>query len=175
MKSRNCQLALLAIPLLAACSDTTGPSRLVNITPASQSVVLETGPTGKVLHTSVVVTNTSAFPVTIDPQCGIALEKYVSGIVALASDGPTPPWYTVWVSTCYLTADAIGVFTAPLLPGESVSVPIVVPVTQLGTLNFDGSPGEYRVHLTLATHILNEYRVVPHDMSVSDSFNVLAQ
>ena len=176
MRSRNRQLALLAVPLFAACSDTTGPSRLVTITPAAQSVVLETGPTGKLLHTSVTVTNTSAFPVTISSPCGIALEKRISGIISLASDGPTPPWYTVWVSICaYLADEAVAIITAPLLPGQSVSVPIVVPVTQPGTLHFDGSPGEYRVHLTLATQILNEFRMVPHDLSVSDSFSVSAQ
>ena len=175
MKSRNRQLALLAVPLLAACSDTTGPSRLVSITPATQSVVLETVPGGRVLHTSVTVTNRSAFPVTISP-CGLALEKKISGFIALGSDGPTPPWFTVWVSYCaLLEAEAVAIVTAPLLPGQSVTVPIVIPVTQPGNLNFDGSPGEYRIHLTLATQILNEFRIVPHDLSVSDSFSVSAQ
>src|SRR5206468_3616779 len=123
MKSRNRQLALLAVPLLAACSDTTGPNRLVSITPVTQSVVLETGPTGKLLHTSVTLTNTSAFPVTMVP-CGIALEKKISGFVLLASDGPSPPWFTVWVPICgLLSAEAIAILAAPLPPGQSVSVP----------------------------------------------------
>jgi hypothetical protein len=175
MKFRNRQLMLLAVPLLAACSETTGPSRLVSITPASQSVVLQTTPTGKILRTSVTLTNTSAFPVTIVP-CGIALEKKISGFILLAADGPSPPWYTVWVSICgYFSAEAVAILTAPLLPGQSVSVPIDVPVTQPGTLQFDGSPGEYRIHLSLTTQIVDAFHIIPHDLSVSDSFNVIAQ
>ena len=175
MKFRNCQLMLLAVPVLAACSDTTGPSRLVTITPASQSVVLETTPTGKMLRTSVTLTNTSAFPVTMVP-CGLALEKKISGFIALGADGPSPPWYTVWVPICgFLSAEAVAVFATPLPPGQSVSVPINVPVTQPGTLQFDGSPGEYRIHLSLTTQIVHAFRIIPHDLSVSDSFNVLAQ
>jgi len=174
MRSRNRQLALLAVPLLAACSDTTGPTRLVSITPATQSVVLETGPTGKLLHTSVTLTNTSAFPVTMAP-CGIALEKKISGFFALASDGPSPPWFTVWLPICVWSAEAVAILATPLPPGQSVSVPVIVPVTQPGPFQFDGSPGEYRVHLVLTTQILNDFRIVPHDLSVSDSFSVLPQ
>jgi hypothetical protein len=168
--------AFLIVPILAACSDSTGPTRFVVITPASQTVALETTPTGKILRTSITLTNTSSFPVTWD-YCGLTLEKNISGIIELA-DGPRPPWFTVWVQACYLlSAEAIAYYTTPLQPGQSVTIPIAAPVGQsFSALPFDGSPGEYRVHLTLATQILhNQYRTVPHDFSVSDSFMIVAQ
>ena len=167
--------AFLIVPILAACSDSTGPTRFVVITPASQTVALETAPTGKILRTSVTLTNTSSFPVTWN-SCGLTLEKNISGPIALASDGPRPPWFTVWSQACYLaSAEAIAYLTAPLQPGQSVTIPFAAQVGQgFGSLPFDGSPGEYRVHLTLATQILhNQYRTVPHDFSVSDPFTVV--
>jgi hypothetical protein len=166
------------VPILVGCNDTTGPTRFVSITPASQSVALENAPTGKILRTSVTMTNTSSFPITWD-YCGLTLEKKIEGPILLAVDGPSPPWFTVWAQPCYAFAtgsEAVAVFTTPLQPGKSVTIPINVPVTLTGSLHFDGSPGDYRVHLTLATQILkNQYRVIPHDLSVSDPFTVTAQ
>lgn len=168
--------AFLIVPILAACSDSTGPTRFVVITPASQTVALETAPTGQILRTSITLTNTSSFPVMWD-YCGLTLEKNISGPIALATDGPRPPWFTVWVQACYLlSAEAIAYLTTPLQPGQSRTIPISIPVSQPGLLQFDGSPGQYRVHLTLTTQILNnQYRTVPHDFSVSDPFTVVAQ
>ena len=166
--------AFLILPILAACSDSTGPTRFVSITPASQTVVLQTVPTGKVLHTSVTVTNTSPFTVTRVGPCGVTLEKKIDVTFLAAADGPTPPWFTVWSAICALSFDAVAI--APLQPGQSVSVPIDIPVTATGSLGFDGSPGLYRVHLSLATQIFtNQYRSIPHDQSVSNPFSVIPQ
>ncbi len=169
--------AFLLVPILAACSDTTGPARFVSITPASQTVVLQTVPTGKFLHTSVTLTNNSLFRVTWGGSCGVSLEKKIDYAFIENADGPTPPWFTVWSAVCAaLSAEAVAIFYAPLQPGQSVSIPIDIPVTLTGTPRFDGSPGEYRVHLSLATQIFNsQYRVIPHDLSVSDPFSVVAQ
>jgi hypothetical protein len=167
---------LLLVPVLAACNDSTGPTRVVTITPASQTVSLETLPTGKILRTSVTLTNTSGLPITWD-YCGAMLEKKIDNLFIATADGPQPPWFTVWARSCYLlSAEAVAYFTAPLQPGQSVTIPIDVPVSQTGPLNFDGSPGEYRVRLTLTQRILtNRYRTVPHDFSVSDPFIVVTQ
>jgi hypothetical protein len=168
--------AFVALPILAACNDTTGPARFVSITPASQTVVLQTVPAGKVLRTSVTLTNTSSFAVTWD-ACAVTLEKKIEGVIAL-SDGPTPPWFTVWTKICaLLSAEAVAIINAPLQPGQSVTIPIEVPVTTASELqHFDGSPGEYRIHLTLAARMFgSQYRPISHDLSVSDAFSVVAQ
>ena len=167
--------AFLVLPVVVACSDTTGPSRFVSITPASQSVALQSVPSGKILRTSVTLTNASRFPI-IWGYCGLGLEKKIEGMIISATDGPIPPWFTVAMPACALGAEAVAFITPPLQPGESVSIPIEVPVATAGTVRFDGSPGEYRVRLLLATQILdNQYHTLPHDLSVSDSFNVVAQ
>src|SRR2546423_2562169 len=119
--------AVLAVAILAACNDTTGPTRFVTITPASQIVAMQTAPTGRVLRTSVTLTNTSTFPITWD-YCALTLEKKIEGIIELA-DGPQPPWFTVWSPICaLLSADAVARMTSPLRPGGSVTIPIDVPV-----------------------------------------------
>ena len=168
--------AFLVVPILAACSDSTGPTRFVSITPASQTVVLQTVPTGQVLHTSVTVTNTSPFLVTRVGPCGVTLEKRTPVSSLANADGP-PEWFTVWSQICaLLSAEAMAIIYTPLKPGQSVSVPIDVPVTATGSLGFDGSPGLYRVHLSLATQIFtNQYRSIPHDQSVSNPFSVVPQ
>jgi len=170
---------LLFAPLVVACSDTTGPSQFVSITPANESVALQTVPSGKILRTSVTLTNTSGFPVTWGGGCGLSLEKKIDVVSLAAADGPTPPWFTVWWAVC---TEAVAVVSSPILysplqPGQSVSIPIDIPVTPSGTQpRFDGSPGEYRVHLMLTTQIFrNQYRLIPHDLSVSDSFSIVAQ
>ena len=170
--------AFLLVPVLAACNDATGPTRFVNITPASQTVVLQSLPTGKVLRTSVTLTNTSHFSINWN-YCGVTLEKKIEGPVALSTDGPTYPWFTVRTTICSALAAgsaAIAIFSSPLEPGQSVTIPIDVPVGQVGSLIFDGSPGEYRVHLYLTAKILDrDYRAIPHDLSVSDPFTLAAQ
>jgi hypothetical protein len=167
--------AFSTVLLLSACSDATGPTHFVSITPASQSVALQTVPGGKVLRTSLTLRNTSSFPVTWD-YCGLTLERKIV-VFALASDGPTPPWFTVWSATCaLLSAEAVAIIRTPLEPGQSVTIPIEVPVAPTGAALFDGSPGEYRVHLVLAAQITGRrILTIPHDASVSDSFSVVAQ
>jgi hypothetical protein len=174
---RCARLATIAVvPILAACSDTTGPSRLVSITPASQTVVMEPLPNGNVLRTSVTLTNTWTRPVAWS-SCGAALEKKTPDFSAL--DGPGPGWTEVWTAACVTLAAAAGsdfILTLPLQPGRSVTIPIFARVAPSIYPDFDGSPGIYRVRLFLATPILgNEYRNIPHDLSVSDPFTLLAQ
>lgn len=159
--------AFAFLSVLAACSDSTGPNRVVTITPIDQTVALQSSPAGKILRTSVTLTNNSRSPVTWD-KCAWTLEKKL-GITALATDGPTFPWVTVSGGPiCYLAIAYL-----PLQPGQSVQIPIEVTV---GTSQFDGSPGEYRVHLVLGTTVLeNQWRPIPHDLSVSDAFTVVSQ
>lgn len=166
---QRARLGAFLVFAVVACSDTTAPKQFVSITPVSESVALQTLGEGKVLRTSVILTNTSDAPVGWT-YCGFTLEKNVSGFT-LADGGPSYPWVTVAAPLC---AAAPG--TVPVQPGASVTIPVEVLVRQTGSESFDGSPGEYRVHLLLATQILFQaYITVPHDLSVSNPFNIVTQ
>jgi hypothetical protein len=168
-------VALLLVAVLAACSDGTGPSSLVSITPASQTVTLQQTPNGAFLRTSVTLTNISSNPVVYDP-CALSLERKADPYVALSGDGPTYPWATVWSSFCAaLSAEAIARIPQSVAPHSSVTVPVNAPVSvTLGQSQyFDGSPGTYRVRLVLQTDIIGTARLIPHDLSVSDPFTLV--
>jgi len=170
--------AIAAILVVAvSCTDSTGPARGIAITPAAPTVALQANPQGQVLMTtSVTLKNTSAQPIAWS-SCGMSLEK--AGLPAL------PPgkrsWDTVWQSICAAldNGPAIEATTSSsswpggsiLLPGESVTVPVVILVGQ--PPNFNGEQGAYRFYFSIFTEILGTYYPVPHDLSVSDSFTLL--
>jgi hypothetical protein len=173
--------AIAAILVVAvSCSDSTGPARRIAITPAAPTVVLQANPQGQVLlATSVTLKNTSAQPIAWS-SCGMSLEK--AGLPAL------PPgrrsWDTVWQSICAVldgspvieaTTSSSSLGTWPggsiLLPGESVTVPVMILVGQ--PPNFNGEQGAYRFYFSISAEILGTYYPVPHDLSVSDSFTLL--
>jgi hypothetical protein len=175
--------AAIAAMLVVAvsCTDSTGPARGIAITPGSPTVALQVTPQGQALITSVTLTNTSAHPVAWS-YCGMSLEKI--GMPALP---PGTGWDTVWQSICFALDDSpapdatiSSSFGAslggPILkPGESVDVPVSIPVGQppYSTYNFEGKPGAYRFHFSLSTEILGTYYPVQHDLSVSDPFTLL--
>jgi hypothetical protein len=182
-EKRFARVAIAAILVVgASCTDSTGPARRVTIVPAAPTVALQTTPQGQTLNTSVTLTNTSAEPIAWS-SCGMTLEK--AGLPQL------PPgkgsWDTVWQSICLLLeegpvadATASSSFGAslggPILrPGESITVPVSVPVGQppYSNFNFKGEPGEYRFHFFLSTQILGTYFQVPYELSVSDPFTLL--
>jgi hypothetical protein len=169
-------LALAAVVGLAACIGTTEPVRLVSITPAAASVALQTTASGRVLNTSVTLTNVSKNPVTFD-LCTLTLEKLKGVVFAEAADGPQPPWYTVWSQICVAlkATNNSGFETVSLPSGASLTIPVSAQVGQNGASSFDGSPGTYRVHLSLVTDIVGQVRTIPHDLSVSDPFSIVAQ
>jgi hypothetical protein len=176
------RMALVATLVVGvACTDNTGPTVGVTIVPAAPTIALQTTPQGQTLNTSVTLTNTSAHPIAWS-SCGMTLEK--AGLPEL------PPgkgsWDTVWQSICLLlddspvdatTSSSFGTsLGGPILrPGESVSVPVLVPVGQVpySNFNFKGEPGAYRFRFFLSEQILGTYYPVPHDLSVSDSFTLL--
>jgi hypothetical protein len=168
--------AFLVVPILVACNDTTGPARFVVITPASESVALQTVPGGKMLNTWVTLTNISSKPIGFNACRGVSLERRVdiSANAALA-DGPKPPWTQVWTAPCGFEALAAVIGTGPLQPGATMIIPVNVLAGVIGAAGFDGSPGLYRVHLTLATEILGVSGVIPHDLSVSNPFSLTGQ
>ena len=171
--------ALLVVAV--SCTDSTGPARRIAITPTAPTVTLQTTPQGQALITSVTLTNTSSHPVAWS-SCGISLEKM--GMPALP---PGTGWDTVWQSICFVlddspaadatTSTSFGAsLGGPILrPGESVDVPVSIPVGQppYSTYNFKGDPGAYRFHFALSTQILGTYYPVPHDLSVSDFFTLV--
>jgi hypothetical protein len=168
-------LTLATIVGLVACTGTTEPIGLVSITPAAASVALQTTANGRVLNTSVTLTNVSKSWVTFD-LCSVTLEKLQDVVFADAADGPQPPWYTVWSQICFaLDSNSSGFETASLPPGASLTIPVSAQVGQNGASNFDGSPGTYRVHLSLVTDIVGQVRTIPHDLSVSDPFSIVRQ
>jgi len=175
--------AVIAAVLLvaASCTDSTGPARRIAITPAAPTVALQATPQGQALITSVTLKNTSAHPIAWS-SCGMSLEKM--GMPALP---PGTGWETVWQSICFLldnspatdatTSTSFGAsLGGPILrPGESVDVPVSIPVGQppYSTYNFKGEPGAYRFHFSLSTEILGTYYPVQHDLSVSDFFTLI--
>lgn len=176
--------AAIAVVLVvaASCTDSTGPARRIAITPAASTVALQVTPQGQALTTSVVLTNTSDRPIAWS-SCGMSLEK--APLPALPPG--TGSYETVWQSICFLlddspatdatTSTSFGAsLGGPILgPGESVAVPVSIPVGQppYSTYNFKGDPGAYRFHFALSTEILGTYYPVPHDLSVSDFFTLL--
>jgi hypothetical protein len=164
-----------------ACSDSTGPARGIAITPIAPTVALRATPQGQALITTVTLTNTSAHPV-VWSYCGMSLEKM--GMPALP---PGTGWDVVWQSICLALDDnsapdatissSFGAsLGGPILkPGESVDVPVSIPVGQppYSIYNFEGKPGAYRFHFSLSTTILGSYYPVLHDLSVSDPFTLL--
>jgi len=174
---------MIAAVLVVAvsCTDSTGPARRIEIIPAAPTVALQATPQGQALITSVTLTNTSSHPIAWS-SCGMSLEKM--GMPALP---PGTGWETVWQSICFLldnspaadatTSTSFGAsLGGPILkPGESVDVPVSIPVGQppYSTYNFKGEPGAYRFHFSLSTEILGTYYPVQHDLSVSDFFTLL--
>lgn len=167
-------VALVLVPLLGACSDGTGPSGVVRITPASQTVTLQQTPSGPALRTSVTLTNTSSRPVVYDP-CALSLEKKVDYV--LVGSEPSAPWAKVWAPVCTTLSAAIGIVHAAVAPHSSITIPIDAGVgpSPFQGLSFDGSPGIYRVYLALQTDIIGVPREIPHDLSVSDPFMIVIQ
>jgi len=173
-------VATLAIGV--ACTDSTGPTVVLTIVPAAPTIALQTTPQGQALNTSVTLTNTSAHPISWS-SCGMTLEK--AGLPALPPANGS--WDTVWQSICLLLDDSPVAETTtsssfgtslggPILrPGESVIVPVFVPVGQVPYSNFtfNGEPGAYRFRFFLSEQILGTYYPVPHALSVSDSFTLL--
>jgi hypothetical protein len=163
-----------------ACADATGPVPAVRITPAESSVALQTTPQGKALNTSVLVTNNSNFVVAVG-GCGMTLEK--------AGTPSSPPgksdWSTVWTKICYLLDALAGQSTASpgiapwydyyatVNPGQTVSLPISAVVGDPTAPSFTGEPGEYRVRVPLAMHMLNAFRTASPEQSVSDPFTII--
>jgi hypothetical protein len=176
------RMALVATLVVGvACADSTGPTVGVKIVPAAPTIALQTTPQGQTLNTSVTLTNTSAHPIAWS-SCGMTLEK--GGLPEL------PPgkgsWDTVWQSICLLLDDSPADATTsssfgaslggPILrPGESITVPVLVPVGQVpySNFNFKGEPGAYRFRFFLSEQILGTYYPVPYELSVSDSFALL--
>src|SRR5215208_5211427 len=97
MRFRSLLAAFFVAPLLGACTGTTEPAPTVRIVPASPTVVLQTAPTGRVLSTSVTLTNTSKYPVVYS-FCGLTLERKVEGFALPATTGLE--WIQVWAPTC---------------------------------------------------------------------------
>jgi hypothetical protein len=176
--------ATIAVMLVVAvsCTDSTGPARGIAITPGAPTVALQVTPQGQALITSVTLTNTSAYPVAWS-SCGMTLEK--AALPALPPGTGSPE--TVWESFCFVLAESpvadpttstsFGAsLGGPILrPGESVDVPVSIPVGQppYSSFNFMGEPGAYRFHFLLSTQILGTFYPVPHDLSVSDFFTLL--
>jgi hypothetical protein len=175
--------AVIAAVFIVAvsCTDSTGPARGIAITPTAPTVALQATPQGQALITSVTLKNTSAHRIAWS-YCGMSLEKI--GMPALP---PGTGWETVWQSICfdldnspapdatisYAFGTSLG---GPILkPGQSVDVPVSIPVGQppYSIYNFEGKPGAYRFHFSLSTEILGTYYPVQHDLSVSDSFTLL--
>ncbi len=184
MKSRSCQWlveglrlrgfqparlgAFLIVPILAACNEATGPSRLVSIIPASQSVAIQPTVHGPTLSVSLTLTNTSHNPIYYWP-CGVALQRLVNGGISV-SGGDT--WQVVWSPIC--TAELV-VPPPTLQPGESVTIPITAIVSTGANLPlFDGAPGLYRARFSLATTVLGFTRQLSEDESSSAGFTVVA-
>jgi hypothetical protein len=176
--------AAIAVVLVVAvaCTDSTGPARRIAITPTAPTVALQATPQGQALITSVTLTNTSSHPVAWS-SCGMSLER--APLPALPPG--TGSSETVWESICFLldnspapdatisTSFGASLGGPILKPGESVDVPVSIPVGQppYSTYNFKGDPGAYRFHFALSTEILGTYYPVPHDLSVSDFFTLL--
>jgi hypothetical protein len=176
------RVAIAAMLVVAvSCTDNTGPARGVAITPIAPTVALQATPQGQALITSVTLTNTSSHPVAWS-ICGMSLEKI--GMPALP---PGTGWDTVWQSICFAIDNSAPVdantstsfvtsLGGPILrPGESVDIPVSIPVGQppYSLYNFKGDPGAYRFHFSLSTQILGTFYPVTHDLSVSDSFTLL--
>jgi hypothetical protein len=166
--------------LAAACTDATGPADRVRIVPETPTVTLQTTPQGRVLSTSVTLTNNSSYRVAWS-SCGVSLEK--AGMPAL------PPgksdWQTVWRRICYLldaAASQSGAtsFTIPfdaqiLQPGQSVTIPVSAVVAQPPYPEFTGEIGQYRVRIPLSIQLLlGAYVEITPERSVSDPFTLLS-
>jgi hypothetical protein len=156
------------VVVTAGCSDTTGPSGAVRIVPAASTVNMQTTPQGRVLSTSVTITNNSPY-VVVYSSCGVTLE--------MLSPPALPPgkreWTMVWGRICALLAASASFSTYPgpetLQPGESVTIPIVaIAGTPYST--FSGQPGQYRFHVALAIRILGSYHNATPEQSVSEPF-----
>lgn len=177
--ARAATAAVIAAGISLGCSDSTAPAQHPKIEPASPTISLQSGPPGPSLKTSVTLTNTSSHPL-IWSVCGVSLEK--AGPPAL------PPgeraWEMVWAQTCYALDRPMPLTTsltdlssygeAILKPGQSITIPVVAVVGQQPFPDFTGEPGLYRFRLALSTQLFGNYYPVPPELSVSDSFTIVA-
>src|SRR5882724_10141014 len=114
--------ALVVVAILAACNEATGPSRLVSIIPASETVAIQPTVHGPTLSVSLTLTNTSHNPIYYW-RCGVVLQRLVNGFISVSGGNS---WQVVWSPIC--TAEAM-VPPPTLLPGESVTIPITAVVS----------------------------------------------
>ena len=155
---------------VSGCSDSTGPQGAVRIVPAAPTATMQTTPQGRVLNTSVTITNNSPYVVAYS-SCGVSLEML--GMPAL------PPgkreWTSVWARVCALLAvnESFSIDLAPetLQPGESVTIPIYA-VAGDSFSSFSGQPGQYRFHVALAMKIFGSYHNATPEQSVSEPFEL---
>lgn len=173
------RIAIIAVVMVGvACADSTGPLRFVQIVPASPTVTLQTTPQGKVLSTSVTVTNTSSFTVVVS-SCGVSLE--------MAPMPALPPgksdWTFVWSQICAAleaatsqssaTPTSTGLGESVLKPGESVIIPVLAVVGQAPFPKFSGDSGSYRFHVPVWVSVPGFYPPASTENDVSEPFFLL--
>ena len=159
---------------ITACSDSTGTIAGVAIVPASKTIAVQTSASGfSTLQIPITITNTSSQVIAYS-FCGSSLEQ-----------NTTQGWRMVYTQFCALLDDApVDADASPpipfgpnLAPGETGSFTMVVPVRAqpLGPVDqsIRGEPGEYRVRVLIATEFIGRTVVLPHDATVSETFNVV--
>jgi hypothetical protein len=159
---------------IAGCSDSTGPGARVKIVPVNKTVAVQTNPAGfSSIQIPITITNTSAQLIAYN-TCGTFLEQNTS-------DG----WRMVYAQICALATDAAvdaggmppRLMEPTLAPGESASFTLVVPVRVQplgpGDNSIRGDPGEYRLRVLITTELFGTVVVLPHDASVSESFDIV--
>ena len=165
LERANCALAYMAF--LAACSPGAQSASSVTIAPTTHTVSLENTTSGTAIGVSIVITNNSSNPI-LWSDCALALEEYR---YLLAPDRQGSDWTEVWEQGC----PDLGDTRPPLLPGESVTVPLTIVAARDSSRDFVGRPGVYRVHFFLSAYVAGEYAQLPYAESVSQPFNVVAE
>ena len=150
---------------LAACSPAAPSGSSVTIAPTSGTVALQTTSQGRTIDVSIVITNRSSNPI-LWSDCALALEEFR---YVLVPDRKGSDWTEVWAQGC----PDLGATRPPLLPGESVTVPLAIAASRDSSRDFVGRPGVYRVHFFLSAYVAGEYSQLPYAESVSQPFNVV--